>query len=197
MKIIDEIIDLFQRHGDNAYHGEAISQTEHALQAAALAEQQGAPDTLVVAALLHDIGHLLDGQDEDMATRGLDGHHEEAGCAWLARHFSPSVTEPIRLHVAAKRYLCAVEPGYLGSLSAASRLSFAVQGGPMTAEEVAKFESNPLHEDAVRLRHWDDTAKVPGLKVPGLDSYHERLKAAVRLSSISPLPRRLMPSRRV
>src|SRR5271163_3640071 len=102
MKIIDEIINLFQRCGDAAYHGEAVSQTEHALQSAALAERQGAPDTLVVAALLHDIGHLLDGQDEDLAVNGVDGQHEEAGHAWLSQHFGPEVTEPIRLHVDAK-----------------------------------------------------------------------------------------------
>jgi [1-hydroxy-2-(trimethylamino)ethyl]phosphonate dioxygenase len=182
MTIFDEIMALFAERGAAAYHGEKVSQTEHALQAAALAIQEGAPDHLIVAALLHDIGHLLDGQDEDLAVRGLDGRHEEAGGTWLARHFSPSVTEPIRLHVTAKRYLCAVEPSYFESLSPASRLSLAVQGGAMTDEEVTTFESNPVHEDAVRLRHWDDTAKVPGLKVPGLDSYHERLQAALRLS---------------
>ena len=183
MMIFDEIMALFAERGAAAYHGEDVSQTEHALQAAALAVQEGAPDHLIVAALLHDVGHLLDGQDEDLAVRGLDGRHEEAGCAWLARHFSPSVTEPIRLHVAAKRYLCAVEPSYLESLSPASRLSLAVQGGPMTAEEIADFERNPVHHDAVRLRHWDDTAKVPGLNVPELESYCERLKATVRLGN--------------
>jgi phosphonate degradation associated HDIG domain protein len=188
MKIIDEIIDLFQRHGDAAYHGEAISQTEHALQSAALAERQGAPDTLVVAALLHDIGHLLDGQDEDLADRGLDGRHEEAGCSWLAAHFGPKVTEPIRLHVAAKRYLCAVDPAYLAGLSPASRLSLSLQGGPLEAEKRADFESNPLYHDAIRLRHWDDTAKVPGLKVPGLEYYRERLEAAVSSGETSLSP---------
>ena len=188
MKIIDEIIDLFQRHGDAAYHGEAISQTEHALQSAALAERQGAPDTLVVAALLHDIGHLLDGQDEDLADRGLDGRHEEAGCSWLAAHFGPKVTEPIRLHVAAKRYLCAVDPAYLAGLSPASRLSLSLQGGPLEAEKRADFESNPLYHDAIRLRHWDDTAKVPGLKVPGLEYYLARLEAAVNSGETSLSP---------
>jgi phosphonate degradation associated HDIG domain protein len=188
MKIVDEIIELFQRHGDAAYHGEAISQTEHALQAAALAEQQGASDTLVVAALLHDIGHLLDGQDEDLADRGFDGHHEEAGCAWLAAHFGPEVTEPIRLHVTAKRYLCAVDPVYLGRLSPASRLSLSLQGGPLEAEKLADFESSPLHHDAIRLRHWDDTAKVPGLKVPGLEYYRARLEAAVSSGETSLSP---------
>jgi phosphonate degradation associated HDIG domain protein len=178
MTIVDEIMDLFARRGAAAYHGEAVSQTEHALQAAELAEREGASDNLVVAALLHDVGHLLDGQDEDLADRGLDGRHEEAGCAWLAVYFAPTVTEPIRLHVAAKRYLCAVDPGYLAGLSRSSRLSLSLQGGPMEAKERADFESNPLYHDAVRLRHWDDTAKVPGLMVPGLDHYRDRLQAA-------------------
>ena len=132
MKNIDEIIDLFQQRGDVAYHGEAVSQTEHALQAAALAERHRAPATLVVAALLHDIGHLLDGQDEDLAVNGIDGQHEAAGHAWLSKYFGPDVTEPIRLHVAAKRYLCGKNEAYLQGLSPASQLSLELQGGPMT-----------------------------------------------------------------
>ena len=177
MQIVERILDLFATRGAAAYHGEAVSQEEHALQSADLAVREGAPDSLVVAALLHDVGHLLDGQDEDLAQRGLDGHHEEAGCAWLARHFGPEVTEPIRLHVAAKRYLCAVEPSYRDGLSPASELSLQVQGGPMGAEEVAAFEANPHFQDAVRLRHWDDAAKVPGLAVPGPSHYRDRLEA--------------------
>jgi [1-hydroxy-2-(trimethylamino)ethyl]phosphonate dioxygenase len=183
MTIVDEIMDLFARRGAAAYHGEAVSQTEHALQAADLAAREGASDDLIVAALLHDIGHLLDGQDEDLADRGLDGRHEEAGYLWLAAHFGPTVTEPIRLHVAAKRYLCSVDPGYLAGLSPSSRLSLSLQGGPMDAEDRANFESSPSYHDAVRLRHWDDTAKVSGLTVAGLDHYRDRLEAAVRVSS--------------
>jgi gamma-butyrobetaine dioxygenase len=175
MTIVDSIIDLFAKRGAAAYHGEAVSQAEHALQAAELAEREGAPDRLVVAALLHDVGHLLDGQDEDLADRGVDGCHEEAGCAWLARHFGPEVTEPIRLHVAAKRYLCAVSPTYHDGLSPASRLSLSLQGGAMSDEERAAFENNPCNRDALRLRHWDDAAKVPGLEVPGLEHYRGRL----------------------
>ena len=129
MTIVQTIMNLFDRRGATAYHGESVSQAEHALQAAYLAEQSQAPDALVVAALLHDVGHLLDGQDEDLAGRGFDGRHEEAGCAWLATNFGPEVTEPIRLHVAAKRYLCAVSSSYLDGLSPASRLSLSLQGG--------------------------------------------------------------------
>jgi [1-hydroxy-2-(trimethylamino)ethyl]phosphonate dioxygenase len=178
MRIVEEILDLFVKKGAAAYHGESVSQEEHALQAAELAEREGAPDALVVAALLHDVGHLLDGQDEDLAERGVDGRHEEAGCAWLSRHFGPEVTEPIRLHVAAKRYLCAVDPSYLAGLSPASRLSLKLQGGPMNPAELAAFEGNAHYRDAVRLRLWDDTAKVPGLKVPGPSHYRDRLEAA-------------------
>jgi gamma-butyrobetaine dioxygenase len=180
MTIVDEILALFARRGAATYHGEAVSQTEHALQAAELAEREGAPDCLVVAALLHDVGHLLDGQDEDLAARGIDGGHEQAGSAWLARHFGPEVTEPIRMHVAAKRYLCAIDPSYLDGLSPASRKSLSLQGGPMSASERAVFEAHPAHGDAIRLRRWDDAAKVPSLEVPGLEHYHDRLVRAIR-----------------
>ncbi len=180
MTIVDEIVNLFATRGAAAYHGEEVSQEEHALQAADLAARQGAPDALVVAALLHDVGHLLDGQDEDLADRGLDGRHEEAGCAWLSRHFGPEVTEPIRLHVAAKRYLCAVDPKYRAGLSPASLRSLELQGGPMTPAEVAAFEDGAFFRDAVRLRHWDDAAKVPGLAVPGPSHYRDRLASAAR-----------------
>ena len=186
MTIIDTIIELFARKGATAYHGEAVSQGEHALQSAHLAEREGAPDRLVVAALLHDVGHLLDGQDEDLARRGVDGRHEEAGCAWLAQHFSPEVTEPIRLHVAAKRYLCAVSPSYLNGLSPASRLSLSLQGGIMSEAERVDFVNNPAHADAVKLRHYDDTAKIPGLSVPPLEHYRDRILRMLDVSGRSP-----------
>jgi phosphonate degradation associated HDIG domain protein len=178
MNIVDEILDLFATRGACAYHGEAVSQEEHAIQAGELAEREGASNALIVAALLHDVGHLLDGQDEDLAKHSIDGRHEEAACSWLARYFGPEVTEPIRLHVAAKRYLCTLEPAYLNGLSHASRLSLELQGGPMTSDEVAEFESNAFFEDAVRLRYWDDAAKVPGLSVSRPSHYRERLEAA-------------------
>ncbi len=184
MKIVSEIMELFAKRGAAAYHGEAVSQEEHALQAAELADREGAPNSLVVAALLHDVGHLLDGQDEDLAARGVDGQHEEAACAWLMRHFGPQVTEPIRLHVAAKRYLCAVESSYLASLSPASQMSLELQGGPMTAEEVSEFEGNKFFREALRLRYWDDTAKVKGLRVPPAGHYRARLEATIRAEEV-------------
>jgi phosphonate degradation associated HDIG domain protein len=185
MTIIDQIIGLFQRRGDAAYHGEAVSQTEHALQSAALAERQGATDTLVVAALLHDIGHLLDGQNEDLALNGIDGQHEEAGHAWLSKYFRPEVTEPVRLHVDAKRYLCAKNATYLQGLSPASQLSLKLQGGPMTPVERTQFETNLYYRDALQLRFWDDTAKVPKLEVPGFEHYRDRLEAAAKIARAS------------
>src|SRR5258707_15547251 len=121
MNVIDEIFATFGSRGDEAYYGESVSQLEHALQAAYLAEQEGSPDALVVAALLHDIGHLVHRLPEDIAERGVDGHHEDAGASWLAPHFAPEVIRPIVLHVAAKRYLCAIDPGYAEGLSPASR----------------------------------------------------------------------------
>ncbi len=175
MECIDRILTVFEKRGADAYFGEPVSQQEHAVQAAWLAVQEGAPDTLVAAALLHDIGHLL-GEEDDPAERGIDGHHENAGCAWLAAAFGPEVTEPIRLHVAAKRYLCAVEPSYMDSLSAASIRSLELQGGPFSDAEIHRFEENPWHLDAVRLRRWDDEAKVPGLSVPGPPDYAETLR---------------------
>jgi phosphonate degradation associated HDIG domain protein len=180
MTIVDQIFALFESRGDEAYFGEPVSQTEHALQAAWHAEREGAPDSLVVAAVLHDCGHLLHGLSEEIADRGVDGSHETVGEAWLTRHFGRNVTEPVRLHVAAKRYLCAVDPGYRQCLSPASIQSLELQGGPMTEEEVREFEQNPHGEDAIRLRRWDDMAKISGLAVPGLPHYRARLEAAVR-----------------
>ncbi len=174
--MLDELFDLFEKHGQRLYFGEAISEFEHALQAANLAEDDEAPDALVVASLLHDVGHLIHGLGEHIADEGIDSRHEEAGCVWLSRNFGPTVTEPIRLHVAAKRYLCAVEPAYQASLSPASLHSLHLQGGAMTSDEVKSFEENPHYLDAIRLRHYDDQAKVVGLEVPGLEHYRERLQ---------------------
>jgi len=171
----DDILELLLAGGAAAYFGEPVSQLEHALQAAAAADDAGAPDALVVAALLHDIGHLVHGLPEDVADHGVDARHEEIGEHWLSERFSRVVTEPIRLHVAAKRYLCAMEPEYIASLSDASMASLALQGGPMSPDEVRVFEQSPFARDAVALRRWDDAAKIPGLDVPGLDHYAARI----------------------
>jgi len=178
MKVVDEIFQMFARRGDEAYFGEPVSQTEHALQAAHQAEQEGAPQALVVAALLHDIGHLLHGMGEDIADHGVDARHEAAGEAWLAGHFPPEVIEPVKLHVAAKRYLCRVDPAYFSQLSPASVQSLALQGGPFGDQEAREFEAHRYYREAVRLRRWDDAAKIPGLAVPGLEHYRPALEAA-------------------
>jgi phosphonate degradation associated HDIG domain protein len=173
---MDDLFELFETRGQGMYFGEAVSEMEHALQAAHLADADGAPDSLIVAALLHDVGHLLHGLGEDAAERGIDARHEEAGSAWLSSHFGPAVTEPVRLHVAAKRYLCRVDPVYLASLSPASTQSLRLQGGPMGDAEARAFEQNPYHQDAVRVRRYDDAAKVVGMAVPGLEHYRQRLQ---------------------
>ncbi len=179
MDIVDTIFALFARVGGAAYLGEAVSQLEHALQAARRAEAAGANDALVAAALLHDIGHLLQGLPETIAQQGIDERHEQGGAAWLERHFGPAVTAPVRLHVAAKRYLCAVDPAYRAQLSAASQRSLELQGGPFGADAVRRFEQEPHAQAAVALRRWDDEAKVPGLAVPELEHYRRCLVAAL------------------
>lgn len=179
MSIIDQLFQLFTIQGQRAYFGESVSETEHALQAAHLAEQAGADDLQVVAALLHDVGHLLHGLPEDIAVKGIDGRHEESGSEWLLTHFGPEVVDPVRLHVAAKRYLCATEPGYLAELSPASVQSLKLQGGPMTPAEVKAFEAEPHFQSAVAVRRWDDAAKIPGWQVPGLEHYRRRLEDAL------------------
>ncbi len=180
MTIADRIRKLFEANGCNVYFGEYVTQQEHALQTAYLADQEGTSDSLIVAALLHDIGHLLHSEDETVADKGVDMRHEKLGCDWLGLHFGPDVTEPVRLHVAAKRYLCATDAAYHGSLSPASVKSLALQGGPFTAEEKRDFERLPHYTDAVRLRRWDDEAKIVGLSVPGLERYMARVAATAR-----------------
>src|ERR1700761_9536572 len=158
---------MFAGEGAQDYLGEPVSVAVHMRQAGALAEAAGAPPEQVAAALLHDVGHILGGTvsgRELMA--GHDNRHGEAGAAWLAQWFGPEVTEPVRLHVAAKRYLCAVEPGYFGRLSPASVYTLGVQGGPMADDELAEFEANPFGKDACQVRRWDDDAKDPDAPTP-------------------------------
>ena len=168
---ISEIVRLFAERGDSAYGREAVSQREHALQAASLALAEGASAALITAALLHDVGHLLHDLPEDAPDEGVDDRHEELAGRWLATRFGDDVVEPVRLHVAAKRYLCSVEATYFQQLSPPSLLSLRLQGGPMTDQEVRRFRESPYFAAAVALRRWDDVAKDPAAVVPGLDAY--------------------------
>jgi phosphonate degradation associated HDIG domain protein len=171
MSAYAEILGLFTARGACSYFGETISTTQHALQAAFFAQQARAPDALVLAALLHDIGHLIDAAPDDLAEWTSDAHHEEVGGRWLAQRFGPEVSEPVRLHVPAKRFLCTTDAAYFARLSPASLLTLQLQGGPMTSAEAARFAAQPFQGDAIRVRQWDDAGKVAGLETPGLDDY--------------------------
>ena len=186
--IIERIETWFSLHGSQAYDGsrrESVSALNHALQCAQLAEDAYASPALVAAALLHDIGHFVALDDLDDMEH-VDDLHELRGVAVLVLDFPPAVIEPVRLHVAAKRYLTAVEPSYFSGLSPASVHSLAQQGGPMSADEAARFAALPFADDAVRLRRWDDLAKVPGRATPRLD-YYLALLGEVR-SAHRPMP---------
>lgn len=177
MNVTDEILAIFHRRGSGAYFGEQVSMTEHALQAAYFARAAAAPPALIVAALLHDIGHLVEEVPDDLADWTADAHHEEIGGRWLAGHFRPEVWEPVRLHVPAKRYLLATDERYFAKLSPASVVTLKLQGGPMAAHEVAKFEAERYGRDAVLIRQCDDQGKVAGLKTPGLADYRSMIEA--------------------
>ena len=181
--LVDEIFAAFGSNGAAAYLGEPVTLREHMLQTAVAAEAEGAPPELVAAALLHDFGHLIHGGPEDAAEHGLDTEHEEVGFRFLAGRFPPEVVEPVRMHVDAKRYLCAVDPGYRDLLSPASLLSLELQGGPMTRAEAAEFEASPHCEAACRLRRWDDAAKDPAARPPPFDHFRELLGRLVRHES--------------
>ena len=169
------LADLFAFEGGREYFGEPVTQAAHMLQAAAQARQAGAPPSLIAAALLHDIGHFLGPVSGGELMAGTDNKHSDIGADWLAEWFPPSVTEPVRLHVAAKRYLCAIEPRYLAELSEASRFTLTVQGGPMSSSEVGSFEAGPYAQDAVGLRRWDEAAKDPAATPEPFDFYRPLL----------------------
>ncbi len=169
----DEVFRLLASGGSAAYFGEPVTVLEHSLQAAWFVQRKGDSETLIAAALLHDLGHLLHSEGEDAATHGLDTRHEELAAEALAEHLPAAVLGPIRLHVAAKRYLCFAEARYLGALSPASVVSLALQGGPMSVDEAESFLALPHARDAITLRHADDAAKVRGLQVPDLEGYRQ------------------------
>jgi phosphonate degradation associated HDIG domain protein len=177
---ISDICVLFARKGGRAYAGEPVNQIEHALQTAMRAEEDGATAALVTAALLHDLGHLLNDQGESPTLRGVDDLHQYAALPFLRALFADDVLAPIRLHVDAKRYLCATRDGYFEALSADSRRSLVLQGGMFTPEEAKAFIAQPHADDAVRLRLWDDQAKVENAATPPLAHFVVAIEAAQR-----------------
>jgi phosphonate degradation associated HDIG domain protein len=180
MTVMDEILALYADRGHQAYFGECVSVAEHGLQAAHFAQATGAPPALVVAALLHDVGHLIGNAPDDLAEWTADDAHERVGGRWLAERFPPEVSDPVRLHVPAKRYLLATDADYFAKLSPASVVTLKLQGGPMSSEEAARFEDEPFHRDAVLVRRCDDEGKVAGLATAGLLDYRDMIDALSR-----------------
>ncbi|MGW1052712.1 2-trimethylaminoethylphosphonate dioxygenase [Streptomyces sp. NPDC002521] len=178
--IVARLEQLFNDEGSSEYLGEPVTQAAHMLQSAAHAEAAGAPDALIAAALLHDIGHFTGHISGARLMTGTDNRHSHTGADWLATWFPPDVTEPVRLHVAAKRYLCAVEPDYLQRLSPASLYTLDVQGGPMSAAEADQFAALPHARQATALRRWDEAAKDPKATVPPFAHYRPLLARLLR-----------------
>jgi len=183
MSVVDEILTLFKKRGASAYFGERVSMSEHALQAAHFAQLEAAPPALVIAALLHDVGHLLEQVPDEIEDWTVDVRHEEVGSRWLAQRFSADVSEPVRLHVPAKRYLCATDAKYFQKLSTASVHTLKLQGGPMTPPEIMLFETEPYYKKAVCVRHWDDRGKVAGLSTAGIEDYGALIESMAGLAS--------------
>jgi hypothetical protein len=178
--IVSEILTLFKTNGGSMYGGEAVTQLEHALQAATFAKENNASDALITAALLHDIGHLLHDLPDDASDNGIDDVHEALAAKYLESYFVPAVVEPVNLHVAAKRYLCAVDATYYDTLSAPSKTSLTFQGGIMNETEVANFEQNPFYQDAITLRKWDDIAKDPTMKTEDIEFFAPMIQNSLK-----------------
>ncbi|MGC7404470.1 phosphonate degradation HD-domain oxygenase [Pandoraea pneumonica] len=173
---LPDIRTLFDKFGSLAYSGEPVTQLEHALQSGALAQSEGADEALVAASFLHDLGHLLNLQGETPTERGIDDLHQYYALPFLRPLFGDAVLEPIRLHVDAKRCLCAVDAEYFSQLSADSVRSLALQGGVFSEEEAKTFLGREHAEAAMRLRRWDDRAKIAGMETPSLDHFMKVLE---------------------
>lgn len=176
MLSLADIETVFARRGHEQYAGEPVTQLQHALQTAARAEAEGADDELVTASLLHDLGHLLQDLGESPTLRGVDDVHQYAALPFLRGLFGPRVLGGIQLHVDAKRFLCATVAGYEAALSADSQRSLKLQGGVFTAQQAADFIAKPGAADAVKLRQWDDLAKLEGAATPPLSHFIERAR---------------------
>ena len=164
--IVGFLGDIFERRGGEEYLGEPVTMAQHMLQGATLAERAGAPEVVIVAALLHDIGHFTSEFGTYHPDDGEDRHHEDAGAEVLAPFFPTLVTDCVRYHVAAKRYLCATKPDYFNRLSAASVHTLGLQGGPMNASEVAEFQRNPNLEQIIQVRYLDEAGKHADMETP-------------------------------
>ena len=183
--IVAYLTNVFTQQGAESYLGEKVSMAQHMLQAAQCAEQANASAELIVAALLHDIGHYSNAIPDTVLMQGTNNYHEEAGANFLAEYFSESVTEPIRQHVATKRYLCAVDPCYFNKLSDASVYTLELQGGPMSTNEVREFEGSPHLKNCIDLRHWDEAAKDPDKTHPDFVHYQPLVKSLVINDSLT------------
>jgi len=180
MDAIEEIFNVMESEGGRRYDAESITQLEHALQCAANAEGADAPPSLITAALLHDIGHLINPDARDAIKRNEDARHEYQGAAYLAQWFGEDVWQPVRHHVAAKRYLTATDEKYFERLSPASVRSLNVQGGPFEPAKAEEFITQPFAKDGVRLRRWDEGAKIVGAKTPTLDHFRQYIEASLK-----------------
>ena len=178
--IVGYIADIFTRRGIESYLGEQVSMAQHMLQAAQFAELANGPPELVVAALLHDIGHYSNEIPDTVLMQGTNNFHEEAGANFLADYFPPGVTEPIRQHVAAKRYLCATDRAYFSRLSQASVYTLKVKGGPMKPGEVVEFEKSPFLDSCIKVRLWDDEGKDPDRPHPDFSHYRAEVQGLVK-----------------
>jgi len=177
--IVAFLQDIFERRGAESYLGEQVTMSEHMLQGAKLAEDTGAGDELIAAALLHDIGHYTGEFPEEALEEGTNNYHDQAGAAVLAPFFPELVTDCVRHHVAAKRYLCATDPGYFDRLTPASVHSLKLQGGPMSPAEVAAFQHNPNLQAILQVRFWDEAGKVPDKATPPFSHYVPLLQRVV------------------
>ncbi len=182
--IVDFIKDIFDRRGSESYLGEEVSMSQHMLQGAYLAQKAQGDEPLIVAALLHDIGHYTSEFPEDALEKGQNNHHDIAGAKVLERFFPSVVTDCVRYHVDAKRYLCAVETEYFSALSSASINSLRLQGGPMNPEQVIQFKTLDHLEAIIQVRRWDDQGKDKNMSTPDF-SYFEPMIRRVSASHVA------------
>ena len=182
--IRDELLEIFGPRATRRYGLSDVNQLQHSLQAAALAEAAGEPPAIIVASLLHDLGHLIHDLGEDYLERGINDTHEDRGAAWLARRFGPDVSEPVRLHVPAKRYLCTIE-GHYDRLARDSRRSLELQGDNLTPEEVEAYRREPYADAAIRVRRYDDKAKNPTAQTPPFEHFLKYVEPLVTSSATS------------